>query len=145
MAYDIALSELTDVIVNASRDLAGISGDALINQRIKTRLKIERGSWLLDDNGTLGSMIFAYFGDPMERFEDRLPDVVRQALENMTEIQIDNIDVSQNGSWQVLVEIAWSYLPEFDGGLTPDDLSGDTVIVPVSVEDSTFGVQTGGE
>lgn len=145
MAFDLALTELTDLSISAARDLAAlVDEDAIINQRIKTRLKIERGSWVLDDTGTLGSLISAYFGNPMDKFIDRVPDVIRQALEEMDEIQIENVTLSQSGPWQVLAEIVWSPLPELDLIAASEvDEFATSVVVTIGVTPEDVGMGGG--
>jgi hypothetical protein len=45
MSYDLAISEHGDLILAGNRDLGGVSGVDLLNQRIQTRLRLHRGSW----------------------------------------------------------------------------------------------------
>jgi hypothetical protein len=105
MAYDIALSENFDLIVTAARDLAGIEGDNLTAQRIKIRLRIPFGSWVLDDTNSLGSYIHQHFGSPANKFIERLPQLIRQALSDMDDIEIVNVVIEQVAYNQVLAKI----------------------------------------
>jgi len=143
MSFDLAFSETIDLIVSGSRDLAGASGDAITQQRIVTRLKIEQGSWVLDDSGNLGSMINKSLGSPMPRFESALPDLIHIALMDMTDISVDEVQIEEISNSQVLAKISYSYLPVLDTvpDELPEDLSGVEVIVPIGV---TTGVGGGG-
>lgn len=133
MSFDLAFSESIDLIVSGARDLAGASGDAITQQRIVTRLKIEQGSWVLDDSGNLGSQINRNLGSPLPRFEDSLPDLIRLALTDMIDISVDEIQIEETGTSQVLAKISYSYLPELDSipNELPEDLSGQSVVVPI--------------
>jgi hypothetical protein len=92
MPFDLAISEHGDLIVAGNRDLAGISGGDLLTQRILIRLRLHRGSWFYDENGTLGSFLHQIIGNSADRpieVEAR----VREALSAMDdEIEIIEID-----------------------------------------------------
>jgi hypothetical protein len=137
MAYDIALSENFDLVVTGSRDLAGIDGDDLIAQRIKTRLRIERGSWVLDDVGSLGSDIHQYFGSPSDKFTQVLPTLIRQALAEMDDIEIVDIVVTQQTTHQVLASIFFRRVEDTDI-ISADALGEQTV------QEATVLIGTGG-
>jgi hypothetical protein len=137
MAYDIALSENFDLVVTGSRDLAGIDGDDLIAQRIKTRLRIERASWVLDDVGSLGSDIHQYFGSPSDKFIQVLPTLIRQALAEMDDIEIVDIVVTPQTTHQVLASIFFRHVEDTDI-ISADALGEQTV------QEATVLIGTGG-
>jgi len=89
--YDLALSEHGDLVIAGNRDLAGISGTDLIEQRMRLRLKIRRGSWLYDDEGDLGSNLEQVTNSEPERAEQSIQNYVQQALEPMEEISVVSI------------------------------------------------------
>jgi phage baseplate assembly protein W len=88
MSYDLALSEHGDFIIAGNRDLAGVSGTDLIDQRIRTRLKIPRGSWVYDNDGTFGSNLYAGISQDPAVVQERADSVVHEALSDMTEIVV---------------------------------------------------------
>lgn len=92
MSWDTAISEHGDLIFGANRDLAGISGIDLIEQRIKLRLKIHRGSWVYDTDGTLGSNLQRVIGMSPGDAHSAVGAFVREALRPMAdEISIDEV------------------------------------------------------
>lgn len=91
--YDLALSEHGDLFVAANRDLAGISGVDLIEQRIRTRLKVHRGSWVYDTEETFGSYLYRTINLPPEEAEARAEDYVREALQPMEDIAVVDVEV----------------------------------------------------
>src|SRR5215831_7743811 len=91
MAYDLALSALGDLVVAGNRDLAGISGTDLIEQRIRMRLRIQRGSWIYDPTDTLGSNLNDVIGMDHNRAQTAADAFIREALVRMTEIVVDGV------------------------------------------------------
>jgi phage gp46-like protein len=97
MAWDLQISNLNDLLYGPNRDFQTVIGDALIQQRIMLRLKMQRGSWILDETKDLGSNLnFALrMGQPAALEE--LDTLVAEALEPMLdEIQIAEIEVKPN-------------------------------------------------
>jgi len=91
MSYDLVVSEHGDLIMSSNRDLAGVSGADLIEQRIKIRLRMHRGSWFYDLNDTLGSMLYQIIGNHPES-SLQVDSRVREALQPMDEISIEEIN-----------------------------------------------------
>ena len=58
MPFDLAISEHGDLVMSGSRDLAGISGSDQTGQRVQIRLRLHRGTWFYDEDGTLGSLLY---------------------------------------------------------------------------------------
>jgi hypothetical protein len=93
MAWDLALNN-GDLIFGSNNDLAGISGSDQIEQRMKLRLMLHRGSWVYDTSETLGSYLYRLIGQRPENAASAAPAFVREALRPMNEIQVDDIQVS---------------------------------------------------
>lgn len=91
--YDLALSEHGDLVIAGNRDLAGISGIDLIEQRIRTRLKVYRGSWVYDEDQTFGSNLFQAVSLPPDQVEERINGYVREALQPMDDISVVDVGV----------------------------------------------------
>ena len=94
MAFDLAISSLGDLIISGYRDLMGKSGQALIEQRMIIRLKIPRGSWVYDDDGSLGSQLYTLTSMTPTQAQAVAPAMVREALREMTEISVDDVRIS---------------------------------------------------
>jgi hypothetical protein len=93
MSFDLAFSENGDLIVAAHRDLAGTSGTALIEQRMKIRLRMQRGRWIYDFTQTLGSQLHTLSGLPSASATRYVDAYVREALRDMEEISVDEVQV----------------------------------------------------
>ena len=96
MPFDLLLSENGDLVFSATRDLQGIAGIGQVNQRIRTRLKIPRGSWIYDDDGTLGSQLYNLtITNPLEA-QARAEAYVREALRPAEDISVDHVELEQD-------------------------------------------------
>src|SRR5262245_16609143 len=92
--FDLALAGSGDFIVAGNRDLAGVSGTDLIDQRIRLRLKLRRGSWVYDDAKSLGSELYTLSGQDPDAVTDMATAYVRDALRGMgDEIEIEDVVV----------------------------------------------------
>ena len=92
MPYDLALSGNGDLVIAGNRDLAGVSGTDLIDQRIRLRLRLRRGAWVYDDAKTLGSELFHLSGQKPEDVQAMTGAYVRDALRSMSdEITIEDV------------------------------------------------------
>ena len=89
--YDLALSEHGDLIVSGSRDAAGISGIDLVEQRMRLRLMLRRGTWLYDESKTMGSNLHTVIGMSPEDAQTAIGPLVREALRPMDEIVVDDV------------------------------------------------------
>lgn len=91
MSWDLALVN-GDLVFAANRDLAGISGTDLLEQRMKTRLRVLRASWVYDRDGTFGSNLHRLIGMAPEAANTAVIAYVREALRPMDkEISIEEI------------------------------------------------------
>lgn len=95
MPYDLALSAHGDLVIAGNRDLAGISGVDLIDQRIRLRLRMRRGEWIYDEEDTMGSDLYRVISSPPEKIKSSALAVVREALREMSEISVDDIAVQR--------------------------------------------------
>lgn len=109
MAYDLAIGPSNDLIFSANRDLLGVSGYPLYEQRIKTRLKIKRGSWVFDTDHTLGSRLDLALGRTTEQAMSEITAFVHEALADMDDIAVAGVGITTD----------------------PNDTTGSTVIVRV--------------
>jgi phage baseplate assembly protein W len=131
----LAISPHGDLIFAANRDLAGVSGIDLINQRIRTRLRLHRGSWVYDADGSLGSNLFQLIGKASTQAAQLAPAYVREALRDMPEIQVDDVSIEQTErdiSLTVVYRVVAS--PEEVGGAAEAQYA-----ISVTLNNDTFG------
>lgn len=110
MAWDLALSSAGDVIFtpgdlifSPSADILGVSGVDLIEQRMRMRMKLQRGSWTYDEDNSFGSQLFKLVSTTPEAGAAQASAYVREALREMDEIDVDDVHVSFQGSSLVLI------------------------------------------
>jgi hypothetical protein len=129
--WDMVLSEHGDLIIAGNRDLQGISGIDLVNQRIRMRLRVHRGTWFYDENDTFGSNLYQIIGKaPASGIQ--VESYVREALRPMDDISITEIDSEYNEdtkSYTVRVGYQTKELSDEIGF----DLSGEAQEVSVTV------------
>ena len=132
MPYDLALSSLGDLIVTAHRDLAGISGSALTDQRIVTRLRLHRGAWKYDFDQNLGSQLYTLSGTPADRAAEYVDAYVREALADMQEITVVQVQTYPTDHDLTMVIV---YEPEITGDdtLTPTDSELEQVAITLPI------------
>jgi hypothetical protein len=107
LPYDLALSEHNDLIFAANGDLQGVVGPEHVEQRIRLRIKMVRGSWVYDLNGDLGSNVHGSLGKMYERAATEIPMFVRQALETMEDVVIQDVQLSQPGEGIAEIMVAY--------------------------------------
>jgi hypothetical protein len=114
--YDLALSENGDLIFAGNRDFQGVSGTPLIEQRIRTRMKIPRGSWVYDVNQRIGSRIHRALQQPPERAATEIPIYVREALDDMDDVAIGEVHIDAAGrTLNLVIDYSITTLPEGAG------------------------------
>jgi hypothetical protein len=130
--YDLAISDHGDLILAGSRDLEGVSGTNLLDQRIVIRLRIPRGSWYYDTDETLGSFLFRVLGsDPNAALE--IDTYVREALRAMPEISVEEVQAIYNEDAKSMV-ITVAYTQTLQGDEADIDLpGGDTQAATVTI------------
>jgi len=94
MSYDLALGPTNDLVFAANRDLLGVSGRAMYDQRIKTRLKIRRGTWVFDVEKKLGSRLDLVLGRASESAMTEVTAFVHEALDGMDDVTITSVEVT---------------------------------------------------
>lgn len=135
MAYDLVISEHGDLIVAGNRDLAGVSGIDLINQRIMIRLIVHRGAWFYDPDAEFGSELWQVLGrGPDASFE--IDARVREALGDMNDIAVSEVaGTFLDDENSILVNVTYSIVSdqtdETSGEPTGDLAISATVVVPV--------------
>jgi phage gp46-like protein len=92
--WDLRISNFSDLIFGPSRDWQPITGEELLKQRIILRLRMQRGSWILDDSGDLGSNLHFTLRMQQPVALEELDTLVTEALEPMSdEITVLDIEV----------------------------------------------------
>lgn len=90
----MAISNFSDLLFGPSRDLQPVTGEALLQQRVILRLRMQRGSWILDDSHDLGSNLHLTLRMQQPIALEELDTLVAEALEPMNdEITVLNIEV----------------------------------------------------
>src|SRR3954469_22991398 len=129
MPWDFALDGDTgDILFGPTHDLLGTTGDGLTRQRILLRCKIPRGGWQYDDDGSLGSRLNLITNAPSARQVVEAPALVREALEPMDDIAIDDVQVSTDENNRLLVSVSYRNVDvENDEDITEIDTSIPTI------------------
>jgi hypothetical protein len=132
MPYDMAISDHGDLILTAHRDIAGITGVALIEQRMKLRLRLNRGSWIYDATQTLGSQLYTLVGSPSGDAVSYVDAHVREALRDMEEISVEEVQVAQTEKDITLLVVYHQELTDDDTQIPTDtELQELSVTVPL--------------
>ena len=134
MAWDFLRDPATgDWLFSGDRDYSGVTGNMLIQQRVSINLKIPRGSFVYDTDKSLGSRLYALLNDDFERGLRDAPDIIREALDGMDDIAIDDIEVTQaeTDSRQIRIRIAYHPIVPLDFSTVPPE--GAVVEVPLSI------------
>jgi hypothetical protein len=111
--WDFGTDPVTgDWLFGANRDLAGVDGVSLDRQRIRTRLKVTRGTFHYDLTGLLGSRLHVAQRLGIERAEREIPLLIREALEPMDDIEVRDIAVkrNENDPNQLMVELKYGHI-----------------------------------
>jgi hypothetical protein len=123
MAVDLAFNfKVGDLAVAPNKDLDRKTGADLVEQRIRVRLKIVQGSWLLDPTGgSLGSRLVDALRLPMFRAETEIPLIVQEALEPMDDISVTNVVATPNKDDSSSVDLTIYYSILDDSGQTTEE------------------------
>jgi phage gp46-like protein len=132
MAFDLAISEHGDLIMTAHRDLAGISGSGLVEQRMRIRMMLHRGEWIFDSTASLGSQLHTLSGMPSDQASRYASAYVREALKDMEEISVEDVQVITTSHDITLVVHYQTQLTE-DGSIIPADNNLQQLFVTVPV------------
>src|SRR5262245_36236566 len=132
--FDLALSPYGDLIFAANRDLLGCSGTDRLEQCIRIRLKLPRGGWVYDLDKRLGSRIHRVLQHAPDRAQVEIPIYVREALDDMDEITVGEVqvEISDGGrSWNLIVGYSVSTLPEGAGEPSEPDVEEFIISLPL--------------
>lgn len=122
-----------DWMFSGNRDYAGITAEQLIQQRVSINLKIPRGTFAYDTPKTLGSRLYDLLHSDLDRGLRDAPDIIREALDGMTDISIDEIQVvPTQDPRQMRVRITYHPLVPTDFSQAP--LQGGTVEIPFNLQ-----------
>jgi hypothetical protein len=118
MPYDFSLHPLTgDWLWSANRDIQGVSGPDQVAQRIHTRLKVKQGSWIYDQDKTLGSLLGSMLTAPRTRVVNELSLIIEHALEPMRDVEITNIEMEDLAEEDTKVRVHIFFRPRFAPGV----------------------------
>lgn len=117
MSFDLAIDYGTgDLIAAPNNDLAGRTGPETIQQRIRVRLRIHRGEWLLDPTeGTLGSDLHKTLRMPIGRAVAEVEAAIMHALEPMDDIDVVGVRVTQSAGNARELQIEIQFRPLIEG------------------------------
>ena len=98
MAVDLAIDFNTgDLLVSPNNGVEIRTGQATVDQRMRVRLKVYAGRWELDPSGTgLGSRLHDAKRYPVWRAVTEIGLMVREALEPMEDISVQDVIVTEN-------------------------------------------------
>lgn len=93
LSVDLKLDAMTrDLVATPSNDIALVSGEDAVEQRIRVCLRIPLGSWLLDPTGgALGSTLGNTTRLPVNQAVFQIPLVVKEALTELPDIRVEDV------------------------------------------------------
>jgi hypothetical protein len=127
--FDLALSRYGDLIFAANRDFLGISGSPRVEQCIRTRIKIPRGSWVYDLDNRLGSRVHAALSHSIDRAATEIPIFVHEALDDMDEITVGDIQLTTDDERNMNLDIGYTIDTLPDGAGEPESVDVDQLII----------------
>lgn len=114
--WDLAIDESSrDIVFTPSRDLLGVSGDELNRQRIQTRCKIRKGSFIYG-RADLGSNLHKISRYDIDRQLREAAPVVQEALTPMDDIRITSITPSVTDGNQLFINVKYQPVVTGDEG-----------------------------
>ena len=132
MATDLAFDfQKRDLAVAPNLDWDIRVGQATVDQRIRVRLFIAQGEWDLDPTGgRLGSRIKEMFRLPTARALVETPLVVREALADMSDINVVDVQAARNDDSPRSIDITILYTINEAGA---EDIEADVLSTTVTV------------
>ena len=91
--FDLAIDPNGDLVFGGNLDLMGATGDRVYEQRMIVRLKIPKGQWIYDINGTLGSQLREIIRNARSYSADRANTYVMDALSPASDIAVSEVRV----------------------------------------------------
>jgi hypothetical protein len=137
MSWDLVISEHGDLVFGSNRDLAGVSGNDLLEQRMRLRLKIQRGSWVYDEDENLGSRLNTVSTMRPDQMDTAVRAYVQEALLPMTEIVVTDVQVEIVDSHSITAHVF--YVVSGDEETDPEihELEASVPVVPISGSTAT--------
>jgi len=110
MPWDLAISNLDDLVFSPSRDWMTVTGIDLLHQRILLRLKMKRGSWIFDETKELGSNLDLALRMNQPDAIAEIDSLIAEALDPISdEIEITNVEVVPTPRNERSVDVVISY------------------------------------
>jgi hypothetical protein len=94
--WDLALDNNFDLIFAGNRDLSGVDGTTLLQQRVRTRLRIDRGMWIYDRSGQLGSRLRTLTRRTRPDALAEIEGMIYEALDDMDDIEVMDVVVNED-------------------------------------------------
>lgn len=136
MSQDLAFDPNTgDLVLSPNVDIQFVLGDQVVAQRIRNRVRIERG-WDYDPtDGTLGSRVMSGVRMNMARATTEIPLLVKEALAPMTDVNVVSVEAepSQDDSHQLLVHIKYEVIDQSDVMPAAQEAVEEQITVQLSV------------
>jgi phage gp46-like protein len=130
LSFDLAINYDTgDLLIAPNHDIQGRTGPDVFEQRIRIRLKIQRGTWLLDPSGELGSRILELSRVSSQRAVQEIEQYVREALEPMDDITVRDVTAKTDPETQKIIMLDISYQPHV-GEASDDTLQSISLTIP---------------
>jgi len=136
VAWDMQLEgETGDLVFSPARDIAGVSGEEILRQRISIRCKIPRGTYLYDETGQLGSNLHLIPRSPSVGQVQAVEAAVVEALTPMAdEINVISVDVAKTEDNKLQVDVNFSpVLSDPDVPIYDTSTVADTDVVGVTI------------
>ena len=113
--WDFALDPAThDWMFGANHDLFGVDGQDLDRQRIGIRLRIPQGTFIYDHGGRFGSRLHVAQRYTGPRGIIEIPMMIEEALAEMDGIEVRNVDVTQDETDPMKVNVKLEYATVID-------------------------------
>jgi hypothetical protein len=96
--FDLKIDANGDLVFGGNLDLMGAVGDQVPEQRVIVRLKIPKGTWIYDLEGTLGSQLREIIRNARSYTADRARTYVMDALAPASDIAVSEVQITPNES-----------------------------------------------
>lgn len=127
MAWDLQQDLTTgDLAWNTNLDLAPVVGEAILAQRIATRIKVDYGSYVFDR--TLGSRLRSILNLGVPYTPQNVQMLIYDALQTMNDIVVTGVDVVRNGTELDVTVSYQSVLGGINVGVAETDIEQQTTV-----------------
>ena len=132
MSFDLAIDYTTgDLLMAPNFDIQGRTGPDVFEQRIRIRLKVQRGTWLLDPtDGELGSRILDLARVSSDRAVREMEQYVREALEPMQDITVRDVTAKLDPTTSKVVMLDITYQPHAEAEVDIAALQSISLTIP---------------